>query len=575
MRVEWFRLGCRARAVVEPVASRSGDLMKKRLFAVALAALIPATGMLIYNEFWYRAQRDAEIHAAALQGSRQVGSEIDRIFEGVKTLLIAVSAIPTVTGEDKSHCDAVLAEIASEVSSVATISMVRPDGVVLCSSTPGSNGASIADRPYFQRALQSEDFAVGGFTKGRISDADVLPIAKSIRRDGALRGVLVTGLKVAWLQARIQERGTLPNGFVTIADADGVVVVRTPPLDGVVGTKIAPEFMHLLQARGPGTLEAPSRDGVLRIIGYQPVSAASPLYIASGFAKAAALEPVNRGSWTAGFLILLSGVVAAAAAVFIGNRFITRPISRVVSTIDRWASGDIAVRTGMRGQHGEIGQIGASVDGLLDELDRRRLKAEEAEAARVFLSRELSHRVKNTLAVVQAIARQTFGKIVPAQAIETYSLRVRALAGAYDALLADEWESAEIHDVIERAIAPHHEPGDNRFRLSGPDLELPSKAVVAVTLILHELATNAAKYGALSNQSGHVEIAWRTDGARARLDWSEHGGPEVARPEREGFGTKVVSRALPAEFAAAVSFDYRPEGLHFSVEFTPAEQPSA
>jgi two-component sensor histidine kinase len=546
--------------------------MKKRLFAVALAALIPATGMLIYNEVWSRSQRATEIHAAALQAARQVGSEVDRIFEGVKTLLIAVSAIPSVTGEDRSHCNAVLAEIASEVPSVATISLVGPDGVVLCSSTSERNGANISDRPYFQRALQSQDFVVGGFTKGRLSDTDVLPIAKSVRRDGALRGVLVTGLKVAWLQARIQERGTLPNGFVTIADADGVVVVRTPSLDGVVGTRISAEFMHLLQARGPGTIEAPSRDGVMRIIGYQPVSATNPLYIATGFSKAAALEPVNRGTWTAGLLILLSGVVAAAAAVFIGNRFITRPISRVVSTIDRWAAGDIAARTGMSGRFGEIGQVGASVDGLLDELDRRRIKAEEAEAARQFLTRELSHRVKNTLSVVQAIARQTFARIVPAQAIETYSLRVRALAGAYDALLADEWQGAEIHDALERAIAPHHEPGDNRFRLSGPELELPPRAVVALTLIAHELATNAAKYGALSNLGGHVEITWRMTGPRLQLDWSEHGGPEVTKPEREGFGTKVVSRALPREFAAEVAFDYRPEGLHFSVEFTPVDQ---
>jgi two-component sensor histidine kinase len=229
----------------------------------------------------------------------------------------------------------------------------------------------------------------------------------------------------------------------------------------------------------------------------------------------------------------------------------------------------------MHGQFGEIGEVGAAVDGLLDELDRRRIKAEEAEKAREFLARELSHRVKNTLSVVQAIARQTFGKIVPPQAIETYSLRVRALAGAYDALLVDEWESAEIHDVVERAIAPHHEPGDNRFRLAGAEVELPPKAVVAVTLILHELATNAAKYGALSNHDGYVEIGWRTSGSRVGLDWSEHGGPEVTKPEREGFGTKVVSRAFSPDFAPEISFDYRPEGLRFSLEFTTAEKPAA
>lgn len=541
--------------------------MKKRLFAVALAALIPATGMLIYNEVWYRAQRNTEIHNEALQASRQIASEVDRIFEGMRSLLIATSVIPSVTGDETTRCNSVLAEIATSVQSIASISMVGADGTVLCSSVPDRNGTSVADRPYFQQALNTEDFVVGGYAKGRVSDSDVLPMAKSVRRGGTLRGVLVAGLKLSWLQARIQERGTLTDGFISISDQDGVVVVRVPPLPTAIGTKISPEFMHLLSEPRPGTLEARSRDGIFRIIGYQPLTADRPLYIATGFSKDAAFQPVNRGTLMAALLILLSGLLAAAAAVFVGNRFIIRPINDIVSVIERWAGGDIAVRTGIRDQYSGIGQVGTAVDELLDELERRRAQAEEAESARVFLSRELSHRVKNTLSVVQAIARQTFAPIVPPQAIDTYSIRVRALAGAYDTLLAEERESADIKDVIERAVTPHHEPGDSRFRLDGPMIQLPPKAVVGLSLVLHELATNAAKYGALSNLTGHVELTWREAGMRIHLDWTEHDGPPVAKPEREGFGTKVVSRAFGPEFEAEVAFDYRPEGLRFNLAF--------
>ena len=546
--------------------------MKKRLFAVALTALIPATGMLIYNEVWYRAQRNAEIHDQALQASRQVASEVDRIFEGVKSLIIATSVVPSVTGDDTTRCNSVLAEIANSVEFVASISMIDPNGVVVCSSMPGRNGASIADRPYFQQALKSDGFVIGGFTKGRVSAADVLPVAKAVRRGGQLRGVLVSGLNLDWFQGRMEARGTLAEGFVSIADADGIVVARTPPIANTLGTKISLEYMHLLKEPRPGTLEATSRDGMSRVIGYQPVSSDSPLYIAAGFSKDKAFEAVNRGTLTAGLLILLSVAIAAAAAVFIGNSFIIRPINNVVSVIRRWSVGEVSARTGMRGQYGEVGQIAAAVDELLDELDRRRAQAEEAEAARVFLTRELSHRVKNTLSVVQAIARQTFGKIVPQQAIDTYSLRVRALAGAHDSLLAEEWESADIHDVVARAIAPHHEPGDNRFRIDGPDVLLPPKAVVAISLILHELSTNAAKYGALHDLSGHIDVTWHRTGDRVRLEWSESGGPPVTKPEREGFGTKVVSRAFGPDYEPEVAFDYRPEGLRFSIEFTPPKQ---
>lgn len=546
--------------------------MKKRLFAVALTALIPATGILIYNEVWYRAQRDTEIHDQALQASRQVASEVDRIFEGVKSLIIATSVVPSVTGDDTTRCNSVLTEIVGSVESVATISMVDTNGIVLCSSTPNRNGASIADRAYFQQALKSDDFVIGGYIKGRVSGTDVLPVAKAVKRGGQLRGVLVSGLNLAWFQARMQERGTLADGFVSISDADGIVVARTPSIANTLGTKISQEYMHLLHEPKPGTLVATSRDGVSRVIGYQPVSSDSPLYIAAGFSRDKAFEAVNRGTWTAALLIVLSGTIAAAAAVFIGNRFIIRPINGVVSVIERWSGGDVSARTGMRGQYGEVGEVASAVDELLDELDRRRIQAQEAEAARVFLTRELSHRVKNTLSVVQAIARQTFGKIVPQQAIETYSLRVRALAGAHDSLLAEDWESADIHDVVARAIAPHHEPGDNRFRIEGPEISLPPKAVVATSLILHELSTNAAKYGALRDLAGHIEVTWQRIGSRVRLEWTESGGPPVVKPEREGFGTKVVSRAFGPDYEPEVSFDYRPEGLRFSIAFTPPEK---
>jgi two-component sensor histidine kinase len=268
-------------------------------------------------------------------------------------------------------------------------------------------------------------------------------------------------------------------------------------------------------------------------------------------------------------LIVIGGIASASAAVFVGNRFILAPIQTVVSVLERWAGGDLAARTGMHGRHGEIGQVGASVDNLLDELSRRRMRAEEAEAARSFLTRELSHRVKNTLSVVQAIARQTFGRIVPPEALETYSLRVRALAGAYDTLLAEDWESGDIHDVVRRAISPHHDPNDDHFKVEGPDISLPPQAVVALTLVIHELATNAAKYGALSNFAGHVDITWSNDDGGIALEWREQGGPNVAAPEKEGFGTKVITRAFPPEYQPDVKFDYRPEGLNFTLRFRP------
>lgn len=544
--------------------------MKKRLFAVALTALMPAIGMLAYNEFWYRQQRDIEVRAEVLQASRQVASEIDRILDGARSLLVATSAVPAVQAMEPASCHTALAEIAPQISSVASISVLDTKGIIVCSSVEAAAGTNLSDRRYFREAMQSDDFVTGGYTKGRVSGSYVLPVAKALRRSGKLLGVMVVGIKVPWLQARLLESGTAAGGVVAIADRDGTLIARIPYRDGIVGTKISDEFLYLLTAKAPGTLEAPGRDNVVRIIGYQPISAGSPLYVSSGVPKSVAQEPIDRATVTAVLMIAIGGIASAFAAVFVGNRFILRPIARVVSVLERWAGGDVGARTGMHGRDGEIGQVGTSVDALLDELNQRRLRAEEAEAARGFLTRELSHRVKNTLSVVQAIARQTFGKFVPPEALETYSLRVRALAGAYDTLLAEDWESGDIHDVVDRAISPHHDPSDDRFKIEGPEISLPPAAVVALTLVIHELATNAAKYGALSGLAGHVNITWSvSDGNITTLKWQEHGGPIVSAPEKEGFGTKVISRAFPPEYQPDVKFDYRPEGLQFTLRFQP------
>lgn len=543
--------------------------MNKRLFAVALTALIPAIGMLAYNEFWYREQRDAEVRLQMLQTSQQVASEIDRILEGTRSVLIASSVIPSVAEVEAQACHEALNEIALQVPSLGNIAVADVNGKIVCDSLPNPLGSDISDRGFFKEAIKNNTFAIGGFTRGRRSGIDVLPVARPLWHKGVLKGIILTGIKLQWLQERIQERGAPKGGIVAIVDRQGTILVRTPARPGIVGTKMGDAFMYLLDAKTAGTREVMSRDGVLRIVGYQPPTDETPLYISAGIAKDTVFEGINRATWTAIMLIVIGGIASASAAVFVGNRFILAPIQTVVSVLERWAGGDLAARTGMHGRHGEIGQVGASVDNLLDELSRRRMRAEEAEAARSFLTRELSHRVKNTLSVVQAIARQTFGKIVPPEALETYSLRVRALAGAYDTLLAEDWESGDIHDVVRRAISPHHDPNDDHFKVEGPDISLPPQAVVALTLVIHELATNAAKYGALSNFAGHVDITWSNDDGGIALEWREHGGPNVAAPEKEGFGTKVITRAFPPEYQPDVKFDYRPEGLNFTLRFRP------
>lgn len=181
-----------------------------------------------------------------------------------------------------------------------------------------------------------------------------------------------------------------------------------------------------------------------------------------------------------------------------------------------------------------------------------------------LLVNELNHRVKNSLATIQAIAAQSFnGQHSMAEAQEAFSNRIVALAQAHDLLTRENWEGAEMHDVACRVAALHG--GDARFELNGEAIRLSPKTALSLSMALHELATNAVKYGALSVPDGRIQIAWglAPEPGAPRLDmtWTERGGPCVTLPERRGFGSRLIERGLAAELSGAAVIDFRPEGV--------------
>lgn len=189
-----------------------------------------------------------------------------------------------------------------------------------------------------------------------------------------------------------------------------------------------------------------------------------------------------------------------------------------------------------------------------------------AEERQTLLVNELNHRVKNALATVQAIAVQSLKDEVSAEVRQRFMDRLMALARANDVLVKENWEGASLAAVAEQVASPYASAGDGeRFAISGPATQLAPNTATAMALALHELATNAAKYGALSRPEGRVTLSWAFEDGRFRLNWRETGGPPVAPPTRRGFGGRLIERGLAAELRATVDVDYRPDGLVFTL----------
>lgn len=193
---------------------------------------------------------------------------------------------------------------------------------------------------------------------------------------------------------------------------------------------------------------------------------------------------------------------------------------------------------------------------------------QESVARQKILTAELQHRIKNILAMVSAIASQSLRGETVEEARGAFNGRLDALAHAHDVLIATAWRGSTLQTVLKNSLSMHL--GENsRIDFSGPDVVLNAKQALSLSLGLHELATNAAKYGSLSGDTGEVSIRWTVDhqddeyGAAFRLAWQESGGPEVAVPSRQGFGSRLLTRVLPADFNGRVSIDYAREGVSF------------
>ncbi|MGZ6243930.1 MAG: PAS domain S-box protein [Candidatus Binataceae bacterium] len=193
----------------------------------------------------------------------------------------------------------------------------------------------------------------------------------------------------------------------------------------------------------------------------------------------------------------------------------------------------------------------------------------QSERNRELLVNELNHRVKNSLAIVQSIAHQSLKRAdVAGDVRDSFMARLSALAAAHDVLTQRNWESINLRELVQATMTAFSHA--SRITVDGPDLRLRAQTAVSVSLAIHELATNAAKYGALSNERGSVSIVWSTTGrgdeARLNFVWREADGPVVAPPSRRGFGSRMIESALASDLGGTVTMDFAPTGLVCTVE---------
>jgi PAS domain S-box-containing protein len=206
------------------------------------------------------------------------------------------------------------------------------------------------------------------------------------------------------------------------------------------------------------------------------------------------------------------------------------------------------------------GTVIGGVNMLIDLSEQKRAMAQQR-----GLLDELNHRVKNTLATIQSLATQTMRGTAGPEA-QAFEARLLTLSRVHDQLSRHSWEWADFGIIAAETFAPLRGSAGNRIRLDGPEVHLKPKSALAVAMVLHELAANAERHGALSTPAGSLALHWNVENGRLTIDWREEGGPAVCPPRKRGFGTKLLERSIVEELKGAAKTDYDAGGLHCTME---------
>jgi two-component sensor histidine kinase len=344
----------------------------------------------------------------------------------------------------------------------------------------------------------------------------------------------------------------------SIVDRTAALVARSRDQDKMLGRRASPDMRQAMSQANEGVIHSRTLDGVKTLSAFSRSQRSGWTFIV-GVPR----DELNRAVLTSLGPAIAGAALLIALGVFAALGF-ARPISRdvrgLVAEAEALAAGRPLDPAPSHLQ--EIAEVRGSLQAAADILRARDDEARRAAERQQLMINELNHRVKNTLVVVQSLARHSLR--APSETgggengLAQFNDRLYTLASAHDLLTRRNWEGADLGDLLGEALRPYA----SQVTLDGPPLPLAPNAAVALAMIFHELATNASKYGALSNEIGQVTVSWSL-GARTLLtiEWRERGGPPVQAPKLGGFGSRLIAASLRGDLAGSANFDYAPEGL--------------
>lgn len=500
---------------------------------------MPLTGVIEVVDARQRAWHDARLLDEEIDAV--LAQQVLHTIVGTRAVLTAAREYIALRGlelvirkpEEWQH----LHELAQALPENGALGINAVTGRSLMSSlTPTPPPATAVGRDDLTAQLDpSVDFFVGTAFKGRWPYAYTWPMSKPLRdRQGRLIATIEAALDAENLTPLVRAAGLGAGAVAAIYRGDGTLLLSEPP----------PADGHESERFGKVMLDAGSviwtpSDGVERLYIYRRL----PDYdvvVAAGLPTAEIAARWHRH--VAGPLAILAVVLVVMTGLSLAG-----------------------LRVAKREELGQerLAEANRLLKQRYDECARQADAARQAAEHQKLLVGEVNHRVKNTLATVQAIATQTLRTSTSPEAfLEAFEGRLLALSQTHNLLTRHHWRNVVLSDIVRQEVAPYVGGETSRVTMSGAEVMLGPVAAITLGMAFHELTTNAVKYGALSVPSGRVRVTWEVNSSGlVHLVWQEEGGPIVRPPQHQGFGSRLLQRSLPHELGGTVRLDYLPQGL--------------
>ncbi|MFN3513881.1 MAG: sensor histidine kinase [Phenylobacterium sp.] len=545
-----------ARSASSPGTTRRAPTVRRRLLYMALSLIAPALVLMVFLTQLQYDEGRRRYEAQLLVTTRALALAADGQIDQARSIVEALAVSRSLQTGRFAEFEIQARQVAEDRSGWIVLMDERQRQILNTRAQPGAALPQGGFPEEAWRAMRAGRTVVSNLTTGTLTGQPIIAVDTPVVIDGRMH--VLSYIQEPSAFQSIFEAQDLPDAWTgSIVDREGRLVARSRDAARLVGRTATADMREAMARSTEGVIATHTLDGTPTFSAFSR----SPIYgwafivgVPREEVQAAAVQ--GAGAILAIMIVLIT--LGAATAVYFSQR-ISQDIRSLSDDAAALARGEASVRA--RPGLAETREVRRALQMAAEALREREVERIRASERQQLMIHELNHRVKNTLATVQSLAWQTLGRGAQDSRVERFTERLLALSQAHDLLTRRVWENADLREVVAQTLQPY----GARAIVAGDELLLSPTAAVSLSMVFHELATNAAKYGALSLDSGRISVAWEVAEGELQLQWRESGGPPVRTPARAGFGSRLIRSSIGQELGGSADVRYAPGGLEVDI----------